>query len=52
MQHSSFPACREMGAPKLDPKSEWNQGVYDPGAFKLDNLQYIKTNLAKYISTF
>ena len=36
----------------MDPKSEWQQGVYDPGAFKLDHLQSTKPIFAKWISTF
>ena len=33
------------------PNSEWHQGVYDPGAFKLDHLQSTKPIFAKWIST-
>ena len=26
----------------MDPKSEWDQGLYDPGAYKLDDLLSMK----------
>ena len=36
--HAAFPfSCMQRkGHPTLDSKSEWHQGVYDPGAFKMD----------------
>ena len=51
--HAAFPfSCiQRKGHPTVDPKSEWNQGVHDPGAFKLDHLQSMKPIFAKYIST-
>ena len=33
-------------------QSEWHQGVYDPGAFKLDHLQPVKQILFQNISHF
>ena len=32
------------------PKSEWQQGMYDPGAFTLDYLESIKPNFVKEFS--
>ena len=31
----------------MDPYSEWEQGVYDPGTFKLDRLQPMKLIFGK-----
>ena len=38
--HAAFPfSCiQRKGHPSVDHKSDWHQGVYDPGAFKLDHL--------------
>ena len=36
----------------MHPKSEWEQGVYDPGAFKLDHLESTEPIFAQQISTF
>ena len=46
-----FSCIKRKGHSTVDPKSEWHQGVYDPGAFKLDHLQSMKPIFAKWIST-
>ena len=37
--------------PTMYPKSEWHQGVYYPGAFKLYHFESTKPIFAKWIST-
>ena len=51
--HAAFPfSCMQRkGHPTLYPKSGLHQGLYDPGTFKLDDLESIKTVFAKSIST-
>ena len=51
--HAAFPfSCiQRNGAPTVDPKIEWHEGVYDPGEFKLDHLQSTKPKFLKWIST-
>ena len=44
--------AEKRALPIMYPKSEWEQGVYDPGAFKLDHLESTKPILHKWISTF
>ena len=43
-RHAAFPfSCMQRkGQPTVDLKSGWHQGVYDPGAFKLDHLESTK----------
>ena len=43
---------QRKGTPYNGPKSGWHQGVYDPGAFKLDHLESTKAIFARWISTF
>ena len=51
--HAAFPfSCMQRnGHPSMYPKSEWHQGVYDPGAFELDRLQSIKPIFERWNST-
>ena len=46
-----FSCMQRKGQPIVETKSEWHQGVCDPGAFKLDHLQSMKPIFAKWIST-
>ena len=52
--HAAFPfSCMQRkGQPTVDLKSDWHQGVFDPGAFELDHLQSTKPIFAIWISTF
>ena len=51
--HEAFPfSCMQRkGHPTMDLKSDRHQGVFDPGAFKLDHLQSTKPIFAIRIST-
>ena len=51
--HAAFPFSwmQGKGQPTVDPKSGWQQGVYDLGPFKLDQLQSKKPIFAKCFST-
>ena len=42
-----FSCIQRKGHPTVDPKSEWHQGVYDPGAVKLVHFESTKPILAK-----
>ena len=44
---SPFSCIQWKGHPRIDPKSEWDQGMYDLGAFKLDHVQSTKPIFAK-----
>ena len=53
-QQAAFPlSCMQRkGDPAVDPESERQQGGYDHGAFKLDQLESMKLIFEKKISIF
>ena len=52
--HAAFPfSCMQWnGHSTMYPNIEWEQGLYDPGAFKLDHQESTEPILHKWISTF